>query len=126
MVTINQRIRAKKRRIISVSKSPILEGNPHRMGICKAIFTKKPKKPNSANRRVASIVLNTGLIITCAIRGRGHNLQEHGFVLLRGGRIKDVPGVNYTLVRGKFDLGAVLFRKRARSKYGVKKPRKSR
>lgn len=118
MLTFNQCLRSRVKKRVSVSKSPLLEGCPQRKGICTAVFIAHPKKPNSANRKVATVRFTSGFYATAGIKGIGHNLQEHGYVLIRGGRIKDLPGVNYTLVRGKFDLLGVLTRRRGRSKYG--------
>jgi len=119
MSTINQiskgRRKNKKREITSV-----LAGNPLVKGICLKVLVQKPKKPNSAQRKLAKIKLSTGFIIPAYIPGEGHNLQEHGSVLVRGGRVPDLPGVKYKCVRGKYDLGPVINRKTSRSKYGAK------
>ncbi|KCV67184.1 ribosomal protein S12 (mitochondrion) [Fonticula alba] len=118
MLTFNQCVKFRVKKKKNESKSPLLNKCPQRKGICTSVFIAHPKKPNSANRKVATVRFTTGFYATAAIKGIGHNLQEHGYVLIRGGRIKDLPGVNYTLVRGKFDLAPVLSRKRGRSKYG--------
>ena len=124
MPTINQLCRnyrkSKKRRV----KVPALESNPQKKGICLKIFLRTPKKPNSALRKVARVRLTSGFEVTAYIPGIGHNLQEHSVVLLRGGRVKDLPGVRYHIVRGTLDAGGVKDRTQGRSKYGVKKPKK--
>ncbi|KAL5524523.1 hypothetical protein ACEPAF_9663 [Sanghuangporus sanghuang] len=124
-MTLNQATRRKPKRRIKQSVSVGLEGNYQRKGVCTQIFTMKPKKPNSANRKVARVKLSNGNAVIAYIQGEGHNLQEHSVVLVRGGRAQDLPGVRYKIVRGAFDLGAVVNRRTARSKYGViaKKPR---
>ena len=123
MPTINQLVReprtAKKRR----SKSPALKKCPQRRGVCLQVKTKTPKKPNSALRKVAWVRLSTGQEVIAYIGGEGHNLQEHSIVLVRGGRVKDLPGVRYHIVRGALDCAAVKDRKQSRSKYGAKKPK---
>lgn len=122
MTTINQvlkkKIRKKKKH---KNKVPALKGNPQQRGVCIRVFITKPKKPNSANRKVARIRLSNGRMVTGYIPGKGHNLQEHSVVLVRGGRVKDLPSVRYRLIRGKYDLNPVLDRTKARSKYGIKK-----
>jgi small subunit ribosomal protein S12 len=121
MPTINQlcnSIRQPKKR---KKKSPALEGSPQKKGVCVKVFTRTPKKPNSAIRKVARVRLSNNLKITAYIPGEGHSLQEYSTVLMRGGRVKDLPGVKYKLIRGKFDLLAVKGRKTSRSKYGTKK-----
>ncbi|KAG6896456.1 hypothetical protein C0992_008179 [Termitomyces sp. T32_za158] len=123
-VTINQAMKRKKPQKILKSKSPLLNSAPQRKGVCTQIFTKKPKKPNSSNRRVARVKLSTGKTLQAYIQGEGHNLQEHSVVLIRGGRAQDLPGVGYKVVRGAMDLGGVVGRATARSRYGVKKPKK--
>lgn len=123
MPTINQLIR-KQRRIQKVkSKSPALTSCPQRRGVCTRVFTTTPKKPNSALRKVARVRLSNGFEINSYIPGIGHNLQEHSVVLVRGGRVKDLPGVRYHIVRGVLDTQGVANRKRARSKYGAKRPK---
>ncbi|PWN88177.1 ribosomal protein S12 [Acaromyces ingoldii] len=106
-----------------VNRTPALEGAPFVKGVCNRIFTTKPKKPNSAIRKVARVKLSNGRIVTAYIPGEGHNLQEHSVVLMRGGRVQDVPGVRYHLVRGALDFGGVANRTTSRSKYGTKKPK---
>ncbi len=123
MPTIQQLIRsgriAKKRK----SKSPALKGCPQRRGVCLQVKTMTPKKPNSALRKIARVRLTTGIEVTAYIPGEGHNLQEHSIVLVRGGRVKDLPGVRYHIVRGTLDTSGVTNRRRSRSKYGAKKPK---
>lgn len=121
MPTLNQVIRNKRSTKKAMSKSPALEGNSQKKGICIKVFTKSPKKPNSAVRKVARVRLSNKNEITAYIPGEGHSLQEHGVVLVRGGRVKDLPGVKYHLVRGKYDLLAVSNRKNGRSKYGARR-----
>lgn len=120
MTTINQIIRKPRKKIIKSSKNA-LEGNPQKKGVCLRVFTRKPKKPNSAQRKVAKIKFSNNKIFDVFLPGEGHSLQEHGIVLVRGGRTKDLPGVKYKAIRGKYDLAPVLGRKNSRSKYGVKK-----
>lgn len=122
MPTIQQLIRQKRSRIKKKKKSPALNNCPQRRGICTRVYTTTPKKPNSAIRKVARVKLTSGFEITAYIPGIGHNLQEHSVVLVRGGRVKDLPGVRYTIIRGPLDTGGVLNRIHGRSKYGVKKP----
>jgi small subunit ribosomal protein S12 len=105
------------------SKSPVLEGNPFKKGVCLAVKTMTPKKPNSALRKIARVRLSNGKEVTVYIPGEGHNLQEHHIVLVRGGRVKDLPGVRYHIVRGVYDCQGVADRKQSRSKYGVKRPK---
>jgi len=118
--TINQLIR-KPRSIKKIQQNLVLKGKPLVKGICLKVVIQKPKKPNSAQRKIAKVKLSTGFIISAYIPGEGHNLQEHGTVLVRGGRVPDLPGVKYKCVRGKYDLNGVVNRKRSRSKYGTKK-----
>ena len=120
MSTLNQLVRHPRRIKKFLSKSA-LKGNPLVKGICLKIIIQKPKKPNSAQRKLAKVKLSTGFIIPAYIPGEGHNLQEHGTVLVRGGRVPDLPGIKYKCIRGKYDLAGVLNRKRSRSKYGTKK-----
>lgn len=124
MPTINQIIRQprKKKRKGSNSKSPALNGQPLAKGICLRVYTKKPKKPNSALRKVAKVRLSTGNIVDAHIPGEGHNLQEHAIVMVRGRGAKDLPGVKYRCVRGHYDLGGIPQRRQGRSKYGTPKP----
>ncbi|KAF5382431.1 hypothetical protein D9615_002958 [Tricholomella constricta] len=123
-VTMNQAMRRKKPQKIIKSKSPLLNGAPQRKGVCSQIFIAKPKKPNSAKRKVARVKLTTGKTLQAYIQGEGHNLQEHSVVLIRGGRAQDLPGVGYKIVRGAMDFGGVVNRATARSRYGAKKPKK--
>jgi len=123
MPTINQLIRKGRRQIPAKSKSPVLQGNPQRKGVCLQVKTQTPKKPNSALRRVARVRLTNGKEITVYIPGEGHNLQEHSIVLVRGGRVRDLPGVRYHVIRGVFDCAGVEGRKQQRSKYGAKQPK---
>jgi len=119
--TINQLVRKPRTREVEKSKSPALEGCPQRRGVCTRVYTTTPKKPNSALRKVAKVRLTNGFEVISYIGGEGHNLQEHSVVLIRGGRVKDLPGVPYHIVRGSLDLQGVKDRKNARSKYGAKK-----
>ena len=123
MPTINQLIRQRRRANVAKSKSPALVSCPQRRGVCTRVYTQTPKKPNSALRKVARVRLTTGLEITSYIPGVGHNLQEHSVVLVRGGRVKDLPGVRYHIVRGKLETQGVADRKQSRSKYGAKRPK---
>nr|YP_010331154.1 ribosomal protein S12 [Boehmeria japonica]YP_010331199.1 ribosomal protein S12 [Boehmeria japonica]UNY34621.1 ribosomal protein S12 [Boehmeria japonica]UNY34666.1 ribosomal protein S12 [Boehmeria japonica] len=123
MPTIKQLIRNTRQPIKNVTKSPALGGCPQRRGTCTRVYTITPKKPNSALRKVARVRLTSGLEITAYIPGIGHNLQEHSVVLVRGGRVKDLPGVRYHIVRGTLDAVGVKDRQQGRSKYGVKKPK---
>ncbi|KZS90498.1 ribosomal protein S12 [Sistotremastrum niveocremeum HHB9708] len=123
--TLNQSIRRKPHKKPNPSKAPALDGCFQRKGVCTNIFAKKPKKPNSGNRKVARVKLTTGKTVLCYIQGEGHNLQEHSVVLVRGGRAQDLPGVRYKLVRGALDFNGVVNRQTARSKYGAKKAKKS-
>jgi small subunit ribosomal protein S12 len=124
MPTINQLIRKGRERIKKKSKSPALMSCPQRRGVCVRVMTMTPKKPNSALRKVARVRLTTGIEVTAYIPGIGHNLQEHSVVLVRGGRVKDLPGVRYHIVRGALDAYGVEGRKTSRSKYGTKKEKK--
>jgi small subunit ribosomal protein S12 len=123
MPTINQLIRKSREPKINRNKVPALEACPQRRGVCTRVFTTAPKKPNSALRKVARIRLTNGFEVTGYIPGEGHNLQEHSVVLIRGGRVKDLPGVRYHIVRGALDTQGVKGRKQSRSKYGVKRPK---
>ncbi len=123
MPTINQLIRHGRKSIVYNSKSPILENCPQKRGVCLSVTTTSPKKPNSALRKIARVRLSNGEEGTVYIPGEGHNLQEHSSVLVRGGRIKDLPGVRYHIVRGALDTAGVAKRNQARSKYGAKKPK---
>ncbi len=123
MPTINQLIRHPRKPKTKKSKSPALEGNPQKRGVCIRVYTTTPKKPNSALRKVAKVRLTNGKEVVAYIPGEGHNLQEHSVVLVRGGRVKDLPGVKYHIVRGKYDAAGVEGRKNSRSLYGTKRPR---
>ncbi len=123
MPTINQLIRKGRKRIGSKTDSPALRSCPQRRGVCVRVYTTTPKKPNSALRKVARVRLTNGLEVTTYIPGEGHNLQEHSIVLIRGGSVKDLPGVRYHVVRGTLDSVGVEARRNGRSKYGAKKPK---
>lgn len=123
MPTINQLVRAQRAKKKYRSKSPALVGCPQKRGVCTRVYTQTPKKPNSALRKVARVRLTTGMEVTSYIPGVGHNLQEHSVVLIRGGRVKDLPGVRYHIVRGKLETHGVANRKQSRSKYGAKRPK---
>ncbi|MBN1602528.1 MAG: 30S ribosomal protein S12 [Chitinispirillaceae bacterium] len=124
MPTISQLIRKGRMSQENRSKSPALHECPQRRGVCTRVFTTTPKKPNSALRKVARVRLSNHMEVNAYIPGEGHNLQEHSIVLIRGGRVKDVPGVRYHIIRGALDTQGVADRKRSRSKYGVKRPKK--
>ena len=124
MPTIQQLIRKGRKTIYEKRKSPALDKSPQRRGVCTRVYTTTPKKPNSAMRKVARVRLTNGKEVNAYIPGEGHNLQEHSIVLLRGGRVKDLPGVRYQVVRGALDTAGVENRKKGRSKYGTKKPKK--
>ncbi len=123
MPTINQLIRHGRKQVEDKSKSPILEKCPQKRGVCLTVTTTTPKKPNSALRKIAKVKVSNGQEGTCYIPGIGHNLQEHSVVLIRGGRVKDLPGVRYHIVRGALDTAGVAKRNQSRSKYGAKKPK---
>ncbi len=123
MPTINQLLRKPRRRVQSKSKVPALGGSPQKRGVCTRVYTTTPKKPNSALRKVAKVRLTNGYEVISYIGGEGHNLQEHSVVLIRGGRVKDLPGVRYHMVRGSLDTAGVKDRKQSRSKYGAKRPK---
>ena len=123
MPTINQLIRKGREKATNKSTAPILQGCPQKRGVCLSVKTTTPKKPNSALRKIARIRLTNSIEGTCYIPGEGHNLQEHSVVLIRGGRVKDLPGVRYHTVRGALDCAGVKDRKQGRSKYGVKRPK---
>ena len=125
MPTINQLVRKGRRKVRIKSKSPALDGNPFRRGVCVQVMTRTPKKPNSAIRKVAKVRLTNGNEVISYIPDEGHNLQEHSIVLVRGGRVKDLPGVRYHIVRGTLDATGVEKRRRSRSKYGVKRPKEA-
>ena len=121
MPTINQLVRKGRRKVRKKSKAPALEGNPQKRGVCTRVYTTTPKKPNSALRKVARVRLTNGYEVTAYIGGEGHNLQEHSIVLIRGGRVKDLPGVRYHIIRGTLDASGVDDRNQGRSKYASKK-----
>ena len=121
MPTINQLVRKPRQKVVAKSKVPALESCPQRRGVCTRVYTTTPKKPNSALRKVAKVRLTNGYEVISYIGGEGHNLQEHSVVLIRGGRVKDLPGVRYHMVRGSLDTAGVKDRKQSRSKYGTKK-----
>ena len=123
MPTINQLVRKGRKRIKKKTNTPALKGAPQKRGVCTRVYTSTPKKPNSALRKVARVRLTTGVEVTAYIPGIGHNLQEHSVVLVRGGRVKDLPGVRYHIVRGTLDTLGVEDRRQGRSKYGSKKPK---
>jgi len=123
MPTINQLVRKPRKQIRKKSKTRALEGCPQKRGVCTVVRTMTPKKPNSALRKIAKVRLSNGYEVVSYIPGIGHNLQEHSVVLVRGGRVKDLPGVRYHIIRGVLDAGGVENRKKARSKYGAKKPK---
>ena len=125
MQTINQLIRKPRAKLTVKSKSPAMQNSPQRRGVCTRVYTTTPKKPNSALRKVAKVRLTNGFEVISYIGGEGHNLQEHSVVLIRGGRVKDLPGVRYHIVRGSLDLQGVKDRKQARSKYGAKRAKKA-
>ncbi|MDH3842144.1 MAG: 30S ribosomal protein S12 [Chromatiales bacterium] len=123
MSTINQLVRKSRKSKTAKSNVPALEASPQRRGVCTRVYTTTPKKPNSALRKVARVRLTNGFEVTSYIGGEGHNLQEHSVVMLRGGRVKDLPGVRYHIVRGTLDCAGVNERKQGRSKYGAKRPK---
>ena len=125
MPTINQLVRKGRQKVVRRSKSPVLDGCPQKRGVCLVVKTQTPKKPNSALRKVARVRLTNGIEVTTYIPGVGHNLQEHSLVLIRGGRVKDLPGVRYHVVRGTLDAVGVQGRMQGRSKYGAKRPKKA-
>jgi small subunit ribosomal protein S12 len=121
--TISQLVRKGREKVLTKTKSPALQNSPQKRGVCVRVFTQTPKKPNSALRKVARVRLTNGIEVTTYIPGVGHNLQEHSLVLIRGGRVKDLPGVRYHVVRGTLDAVGVQGRKQGRSKYGAKRPK---
>ena len=125
MPTINQLVRKSRQRVVTKSKVPALESCPQKRGVCTRVYTTTPKKPNSALRKVAKVRLTNGYEVISYIGGEGHNLQEHSVVLIRGGRVKDLPGVRYHMVRGSLDTAGVKDRKQSRSKYGAKRPKEA-
>ena len=124
MPTINQLVRKGRKKIEVASKARALESNPQKRGVCTRVYTTTPKKPNSALRKVAKVRLTNSIEVIAYIPGEGHNLQEHSMVLVRGGKVKDLPGVRYTIVRGALDTSGVNNRKKSRSQYGTKRPKK--
>ena len=124
MPTINQLVRLGRKAVKAKSKSRALDACPQKRGVCTRVYTTTPKKPNTALRKVAKVRMTNGIEVIAYIPGEGHNLQEHSMVLVRGGRIKDLPGVRYTIVRGAIDTAGVNNRKKSRSKYGTKRPKK--
>ena len=124
MPTINQLVRKGRHKVATKSKSPALMGCPQKRGVCTRVYTTTPKKPNSALRKVARVRLTNDMEVTAYIGGEGHNLQEHSSVLIRGGRVKDLPGVRYHIIRGTLDSQGVNARRQGRSKYGAKRPKK--
>ena len=125
MATINQLVRKPRKRKVTKSGVPALQACPQRRGVCTRVYTTTPKKPNSALRKVARVRLVNGMEVTAYIPGEGHNLQEHSTVMIRGGRVKDLPGVRYHIIRGTLDTQGVSNRRQGRSKYGVKRPKDS-
>jgi small subunit ribosomal protein S12 len=123
MPTINQLVRKGREKVLMKSASPALKQCPQKRGVCTRVYTTTPKKPNSALRKVARVRLTNGMDVTSYIPGEGHNLQEHSVVLIRGGRVKDLPGVRYHIIRGTLDTTGVQNRKQSRSKYGAKRPK---
>ncbi|NLI14858.1 MAG: 30S ribosomal protein S12 [candidate division Zixibacteria bacterium] len=124
MPTVNQLVRIPRKALVEKPKTPALKGSPQKRGVCTRVYTSTPKKPNSALRKVARVRLTNGIEVTAYIPGEGHNLQEHSIVLIRGGRVKDLPGVRYHIIRGTLDTAGVADRKKSRSKYGAKRPKK--
>ena len=124
MPTINQLIRIERKKSVKRKKTPALQECPQRRGVCTRVYTTTPKKPNSALRKVARVRLTNGIEVSAYIPGEGHNLQEHSVVMIRGGRVKDLPGVRYHIVRGTLDTAGVNDRRQRRSKYGAKRPKK--
>jgi small subunit ribosomal protein S12 len=125
MPTINQLVRKGRQKVVAKTASPALKACPQKRGVCTRVYTTTPKKPNSALRKVARVRLTNGMEVTSYIPGEGHNLQEHSSVLIRGGRVKDLPGVRYHIIRGTLDTQGVNNRKQGRSKYGAKRPKNS-
>jgi small subunit ribosomal protein S12 len=122
--TINQLVRYGRKQVEKKNKAPALGKSPQKRGVCTRVYTTTPKKPNSALRKVARVRLTNGIEVTAYIPGEGHNLQEHSIVMIRGGRVKDLPGVRYHIIRGTLDTGGVNDRMQSRSKYGTKRPKK--
>lgn len=124
MATINQLVRKPRKRVVDKTDVRALQGSPQRRGVCTRVYTTTPKKPNSALRKVCRVRLTSGFEVTSYIGGEGHNLQEHSVILIRGGRVKDLPGVRYHTIRGALDAQGVNARRQGRSKYGAKRPKK--
>ena len=123
MPTISQLVRSGREKVLSKTKSPALQSSPQKRGVCVRVFTQTPKKPNSALRKVARVRLTNGYEVICYIPGEGHNLQEHSVVMIRGGRVKDLPGVRYHILRGVLDTQGIADRRQGRSLYGAKRPK---
>ena len=123
MPTINQLVRKGRQQVQKKDKAPALQSNPQKRGVCTRVYTTTPKKPNSALRKVARVRLTNGYEVTAYIPGEGHNLQEHSIVLIRGGRVPDLPGIRYHIIRGTLDASGVADRRQSRSKYGAKRPK---
>ena len=123
MPTISQLVRKGRKRVIEKTKTPAMNSCPQKRGVCTRVYTSTPKKPNSALRKVARVRLTNQIEVTAYIPGEGHNLQEHSIVMIRGGRVKDLPGVRYHIIRGSMDTAGVADRRQSRSKYGAKKPK---
>lgn len=123
MPTLNQLVRKSRKKMVKKSKTPAMQQCPQKRGVCTRVYTTTPKKPNSALRKVARVRLTNGIEVTSYIPGVGHNLQEHSVVLIRGGRVKDLPGVRYHIIRGTLDTAGVADRRQSRSKYGAKRPK---
>jgi len=123
MPTINQLVRKARKKVEKRKKTPALQGCPQKRGVCVRVYTTTPKKPNSALRKVARVRLTNGIEVTTYIPGEGHNLQEHSVVLVQGGRVKDLPGIRYRIIRGALDASGVEKRRKSRSRYGAKKPK---
>ena len=123
MPTVNQLVRKGRKKVTKINKVPALKASPQKRGVCTRVYTTTPKKPNSALRKVARVRLTNGFEVSTYIPGEGHNLQEHSVVLIRGGRVKDLPGVRYHIVRGTLDTAGVKDRRQSRSKYGAKSPK---
>ncbi len=123
MPTINQLVRKGRKRVVKTTSTPALRSNPQKRGVCTRVYTTTPKKPNSALRKVARVRLTNGIEVTAYIPGEGHNLQEHSIVLIEGGRVKDLPGVRYHIIRGVLDTAGVDGRMTSRSRYGAKRPK---
>lgn len=123
MPTVNQLVKKGRKKVIKKTTAPALKNSPQKRGVCTRVYTSTPKKPNSALRKIARVRLSNGIEVTAYIPGEGHNLQEHSIVLIRGGRVKDLPGVRYHIIRGTLDTSGVQDRKQSRSKYGTKRPK---